>query len=315
MTETKPEGEYTQLDIIRQEENAFKKFAALRLANDDAVSIPKIYFDIVGDDFAAAAVLDEILFWTLPNKKTGRTALRVRKDGILWLAVSRSEWWDRKRLTERQADRGIEKLVELGLIEKCIHRFNGHGQMHLRVIGKEFFVRYGTALQQNYLNGSEEDPEPMQELKDLYEMMGMSDSPNGDSPNGDTDSPNGDTDSRIRNTLNSLQPASNQPPKVNNNNSDFLQTICRLYEGEIGIITPMIADAIRDAEKNYPVGWVEDAIQAASRRQVRNWAYIEAILKRWKIDGKNAPFQPAANYKGNGKQKTGKTFWEQLEAA
>jgi len=205
--ENRPPGKYTQLEMILAEEKAFAKFAAMRLANDDAISIPRIYFDMVAGDFPAAAVLDEILFWTLPNKKTGRTALRVRKDGILWLAVARAEWWERKRLTERQADRGIERLIELGLVEKSLHRYNGHAQMHLRVCGRQFFSLYGEALQKGYLEGLE-DENPVRELADLYAMMGMSDSPNGDtdSPNGDTDSPNGET-------INIPQTSPNQPPE------------------------------------------------------------------------------------------------------
>jgi len=228
MSEERPDGRYTQLELIRQEEKAFQKFAALRLANDDKVSIPKIYFDITGD-FAAAAVLDEIMFWTLPNKRTGRTALRVRKEGILWLAVSRPEWWDRKRVTERQADRAIELLIEKGLIEKSIHRFNGHAQTHLRVKAQNFFEAYGKALQENYMTGDDADDEPMKEIDDLYALMGMggiiSDSPNRDSRNGDTDSPNRDTDSPNRDTLNSLQPASNQPPELTANSKKSKRTL------------------------------------------------------------------------------------------
>lgn len=212
MSEESPAGKYTQLEMIRKEEQAFQKFAAMKLANDDTVSIPKIYYDITGGDHAAAAILDEILFWTLPNKKRAMTALRVRKDGVLWLAVSRAEWWERKRLSERQADRGIEVLEGLGLIVKDRFRFNGHAQTHLRVIGKVFFQLYGEALHEAYLKDAESDQELLKELTDLYEMMGWSDSPNGNLPNGDSDSPNGDSDSRNRDTNNSLQPASNQPP-------------------------------------------------------------------------------------------------------
>ena len=210
MSETPPDGKYTQLDLIRREEKAFQKFSAICAANEDSVNIPKIYYDITDGDHAAAAVLDEILFWTLPNKKRNSTALRVRKEGILWLSVSRAEWWDRKRLSERQADRGIEKLLELGLIDKCIHRFNGHGQMHLRVVGQVFFDLYGKALQKAFLEDADIDENSITEINDLYAMMGMSDSRIRDSRNGDTDSPNGDRDSPNGDTLNSLPPASNK---------------------------------------------------------------------------------------------------------
>ena len=246
MSEERPDGQYTQLDLIRQEEKAFQKFAALQLANDDVISVPKIYFDICDGDFAAAAILDEILFWTLPNKKRG-TGLRVRKDGILWLAVGRADWYERKRLKKRQADLGIEKLVDLGLIEKSLHRFNGHAQTHLRVRGAQFFQAYGQKLAENYLKDDEitsEDAEGLKELKDLYAMMGMTDSPNGDSPNGDSpngdsDSPNGDSDSPNGESLNSLHTASTQPPLKDikqtfkkNSNDSFGAYLDTLAEGQ-----------------------------------------------------------------------------------
>ena len=58
-----------------------------------------------------------------------------------------------------------------------------------------------------------------------------------------------------------------------------------VYETEIGILTPMIADAIQDAEKTYPAKWITDAIREAVSNNKRNWKYIEAILKRWKAQG------------------------------
>jgi hypothetical protein len=206
-------------ELIKLEEKAFSQFSAMQTATDDKISIPKIYYDMTGDH-SAAAILDEILFWTLPKKKTGKTSLRVRKEGILWLAVSRSEWWERKRLTERQADRGIDKLEELGLIEKSIHRFNGHAQMHLRVIAKNFFSLYGKTLYENYLKeGEDADGNELHDIGDLYAMMGISDSPNGELPNGDTESPNGDSDSPNGDTNNSLH--TKPPHKPSDKKQDF----------------------------------------------------------------------------------------------
>ena len=58
-----------------------QKLAAMFAANKDEVSIPKIYIDMTGD-WKAAAVLDELLFWTLPKKGTGKTSLRVFRNGV-----------------------------------------------------------------------------------------------------------------------------------------------------------------------------------------------------------------------------------------
>jgi DNA replication protein len=63
--------------------------------------------------------------------------------------------------------------------------------------------------------------------------------------------------------------------------------IFKLYEENIGALTPLIADMLRDAEKNYPSIWFEEAFEIAVSRNVRNWKYISAILNRWKENGKD----------------------------
>ena len=62
--------------------------------------------------------------------------------------------------------------------------------------------------------------------------------------------------------------------------------IFKLYEQNIGPLTPMIADMLRDAEKTYPEAWIEEAMAEAVRQNKRNWKYVEAILKRWKDEGR-----------------------------
>jgi DnaD/phage-associated family protein len=55
--------------------------------------------------------------------------------------------------------------------------------------------------------------------------------------------------------------------------------IYRLYEQNIGPLTPMIADALREAETTYPIEWITEAVRAAVEANVRRWRYIEAILR------------------------------------
>lgn len=62
--------------------------------------------------------------------------------------------------------------------------------------------------------------------------------------------------------------------------------IYRIYEINIGGLTPMISDALRDAEKDYPVEWIEDAIRAAVEQNKRRWSYIRAVLRRWEKEGR-----------------------------
>jgi len=63
--------------------------------------------------------------------------------------------------------------------------------------------------------------------------------------------------------------------------------IFTLYEQNIGMLTPMIAEELREAEKLYPEIWIRDAIKEAVSRNKRNWKYIVRILERWSAEGKS----------------------------
>jgi DnaD/phage-associated family protein len=62
--------------------------------------------------------------------------------------------------------------------------------------------------------------------------------------------------------------------------------VFRLYEENIGPLTPLIADALKDAEQTYSAEWIADTIELAVKNNKRNWKYCEAILKRWKEQGR-----------------------------
>jgi DnaD/phage-associated family protein len=71
--------------------------------------------------------------------------------------------------------------------------------------------------------------------------------------------------------------SSNPPPERPN--------IFKLYEENIGPLTPMLADTLKDAEQTYPPEWVAEALEIAVKGNKRNWKYMEAILRRWKEEG------------------------------
>ncbi|HSL28563.1 MAG TPA: DnaD domain protein [Anaerolineales bacterium] len=74
---------------------------------------------------------------------------------------------------------------------------------------------------------------------------------------------------------------------VANPASHFERTnIFRLYEENIGPLTPLIADALKDAEETYSAEWIAEAIDLAVKNNKRSWRYCEAILKRWKEEGR-----------------------------
>jgi DnaD/phage-associated family protein len=63
--------------------------------------------------------------------------------------------------------------------------------------------------------------------------------------------------------------------------------IFELYEDNIGLISPILADELREAEETYPASWIEDAFRIAVANNVRKWRYIRAILERWATEGRD----------------------------
>jgi DnaD/phage-associated family protein len=70
-----------------------------------------------------------------------------------------------------------------------------------------------------------------------------------------------------------------QPPSIN---------IFALYEQNIGIITPIIVEELKEAEKLYPPQWIEEAFKEAVKLNKRSWKYIARILERWASEGKDS---------------------------
>ena len=62
--------------------------------------------------------------------------------------------------------------------------------------------------------------------------------------------------------------------------------IFTIYEENIGIITPLIAEELKDAEGEYPWDWIKEAFKIAVSRNRRNWRYVSRILERWATEGK-----------------------------
>jgi len=77
----------------------------------------------------------------------------------------------------------------------------------------------------------------------------------------------------------SLTVDSRQPPTIN---------IFAIYEQNIGMLTPMIAEELKEAEKLYPPQWIEEAFKEAVTLNKRSWRYVARILERWASEGKDS---------------------------
>jgi DnaD/phage-associated family protein len=64
--------------------------------------------------------------------------------------------------------------------------------------------------------------------------------------------------------------------------------IFELYEQNIALLQPIIAEELKEAEQTYPADWIEDAFRIAVENNVRKWKYIRRILERWASEGRDA---------------------------
>jgi len=66
----------------------------------------------------------------------------------------------------------------------------------------------------------------------------------------------------------------------------YRPTVFKLYETNIGPLTPYIVDDLKDLEKDYSAAWIQEAIHIAVQENKRSLRYVIGILKRWRKEGK-----------------------------
>ncbi|HLI51244.1 MAG TPA: DnaD domain protein [Thermomicrobiaceae bacterium] len=76
--------------------------------------------------------------------------------------------------------------------------------------------------------------------------------------------------------------------------------IFRLYEQNVGLVSPLIADQLIEAMSIYPATWIEDAIELAVSYNRRQWRYIQRILQRWATEGRGDEADRRAGHSGKG---------------
>jgi DNA replication protein len=82
-------------------------------------------------------------------------------------------------------------------------------------------------------------------------------------------------------------PASSTPvPSIGEKPNIFAR-----YEDNIGTISPMLAEELKEAETEYSCSWIDEAFKIAVTQNKRNWGYISAILRRWAAEGRDGSKQ------------------------
>ncbi|HUG15018.1 MAG TPA: DnaD domain protein [Thermomicrobiales bacterium] len=63
-------------------------------------------------------------------------------------------------------------------------------------------------------------------------------------------------------------------------------SIFTMYEQNIGLVTPIVADRLVEAIELYPEAWIADAIAEAVAYNRRSWRYVQRILENWAAEGR-----------------------------
>lgn len=78
---------------------------------------------------------------------------------------------------------------------------------------------------------------------------------------------------------------------IQSNTNTTRENVFVVFEKEIGVLTPTISDELILAEKDYPAGWVEEALRESARSNHRSWKYAKGILRNWLTSGRG-PLPP-----------------------
>ena len=98
-----------------------------------------------------------------------------------------------------------------------------------------------------------------------------------------------------------------KPARDSGIEAEELPDIFTIYEDNIGMLTPMIAEELKEAERLYPTPWIRDAIKEAVLHNKRKWPYIARILENWSSEGNDyGAHQRDAKKEGRDKYVKGK---------
>lgn len=173
-----------------------------------------------------------------------------------WIAKSDADFQEELSLTRYGVRSARDTLLQMGIVEIDLRKFNGFPTQHYRLDMDKLSHQWAAFV----LRLSE---------------IEQTDCPKTDTPL----SENGQslTETTYRDSLVVVNAG--------------MAEISKGYEQEFGALTPMIADAIRDAIDTYPPEWIPEAMEIAVKGNHRSWKYVEGILKNCKA--KN--IRPALN--------------------
>ncbi|HKV59076.1 MAG: DnaD domain-containing protein [Ktedonobacteraceae bacterium] len=247
-------------------------FAGFPSGKNPYVPVPEVFFTVLLPEIEDMAELKVSLhlFWLLAQKKGDPRCVSDREllaDMVLLRSLKRK---GDPRPVEERLQHGLEQAVARGSILRIYLKLLSEASDEEELVGWYFFNTARSRKIVNELQGGELIP------VSLFAAQGESDEqpvayeerePAGVGRAG---------------ALRGYELPSQVQVQVERPN------IFILYEQNIGLLSPLIADELRDAADAYPAEWIETAFREAVLHNKRKWSYIRAILRRWETEGRQA---------------------------
>ncbi len=262
-------------------------FAGFPSGKNPYVPVPEIFFTRILPQIQESTELKVTLhlFWLLSKKQSGPRCTNDHElfvDRLLLKSLKRT---GDPRPAEERIRQGLEQAVARGTLLRVY--------LHLATTASGVIDEEDTHIEQEYTNwyffNTERNQKVIAELEGgeilparLFLLSQR-----------DTLEDKSDTQEKILDTQHKHDLAKKDPTATNNYEKVkqiYVEidrpNIFTLYEQHIGLLTPLIAEDLKDAMHQYPADWIEAAFREAMFNNKRTWKYIRAILRRWETEGK-----------------------------
>ncbi len=243
-------------------------FAGFPSGKNPYVPVPEVFFTELLPEIEDTAELKVTLhlFWLLAQKQGDPRCVNEREleaDRVLLLSLKRK---GDPRPVEERLRQGLEKAVARGTILRIHLKVLNEAGDQEELVDWFFFNTARSRKIVKELQGGELVPAGMLNIEQEQKEQGH-----------DRRLLAGiHTTARAYDTPQHLQVQIERP------------NIFVLYEQNIGLLSPLLADELKDAADQYPAEWIEAAFREAVQHNKRKWSYIRAILRRWETEGRQA---------------------------